>query len=281
MICIRSPTARLILLERLQGRLQLRGGDGHAVVLDGGRVEGPDLHGRDALLQQAFGDGVGLGHEAVQVFIGAGRRIEVPGRDGLDVVRPHIAVARAGVVDALLRAAQPAQHLVHRLLAHLAEQVPQRDVDGGCRAVLHARAGLRHGQVQHLAMQRLDVQRVPAQQAPGEGIVQVRLDCARAIESLAQADHPGVRMHAHPDDVGELAGPQCLDGRDLHAALPGHGLAVAHDADGGRADSLARFAAHGIPPPGREMSSRLHCVPRAPATMLWHARSPSRDGQRL
>ena len=67
-------------------------------------------------------------------------------------------------------------------------------------------------------MQRFDVQRVAAEQACGQRVMNVRLDCAGAVEGFAEADDAGVGVHAGPDDVGKLFGAKGFDGGDLHAS---------------------------------------------------------------
>src|SRR5204863_6347133 len=69
-------------------------------------------------------------------------------------------------------------------------------------------------------MDCLDVQGIVAEQAAGKGVMDLRLDCARAIEGLAKSDHACISVDAHPDDVGEFLGAQSLDRRDLHGNNP-------------------------------------------------------------
>ena len=173
------------LLERAQRGIQLGRRDMDAVIGDGRRVERPDFHGGDALGQQTFGQRPGVGHEGVQILVRPGDGVFVPVRHGLDLRRADIPGAGAGVVDALPVAAQAAQQLMHRLLRHVAEQVPQRDIDRRRGPGLGAGAGLRHRQVQHFAMEVLDPQRVLAQQACGQRVMDVRLDRAGPVERFA------------------------------------------------------------------------------------------------
>jgi hypothetical protein len=115
--------------------------------------------------------------------------------------------------------AEPAQHLVHRLAAGLAEDVPQRDIDGGDRAALRPGGGLGQRQRREVAVQRLDAQRVAPQQARRKGLVDVRLDGAGPEVGLAQAADSAIGMDPHPQQVGILAEPQGLDARDLQFLL--------------------------------------------------------------
>ena len=50
--------------------------------------------------------------------------------------------------------------------------------------------------------------------------MEVRLDCRRAEECLPQPGETLIGMHAHPEEVGELAQPQRFDFRDLHKGPP-------------------------------------------------------------
>ncbi len=215
-----SPDGAADLLERLDRLLHLRGGDEGTFVLLRRRVERPDLHRRDAAFEQAFGQFVGARHEAFEILVGTAGRAEAPVGHGADIVRADIAVARAGVVDALALAAEAAQHLVHGLAAELAEEVPERDVQCRGGAVLDAGRGLGHRQVEHVAVDRLDPERGPAEQARGEGVVDMGLDRAGAVEGLAQSDQPRIGVHADPEDIGEFLGAQRFDRGDLHRRLP-------------------------------------------------------------
>jgi hypothetical protein len=118
--------------EWLQRAVQVGARDIGAVRSLGICVEGPDFHPGDALLQQAFGQFIGTVQERVQVFVRAGRglRIQAPVFRRLSGFLAHVAIAGAGVVCADPFARQPAQQLVNGLAGRLAENVPQRDVDG-------------------------------------------------------------------------------------------------------------------------------------------------------
>ena len=145
MMSILSPTASRILSERLQRRGQVGAGD---VVAAGGlrrRIERPDLHAGDALLQQ---------RRAPARRRGAGSR-RGPRRGRRCCRRPQfstccrrgvadVLVAGAGVVGADALAGAAAEQLGDRLVGGLAAEVPERDVDRrGCRASRRRTSGSR------------------------------------------------------------------------------------------------------------------------------------------
>ncbi len=131
------------LAERRHRLVQLRGRDGAALGRLGSKVEGPDLHRRDALLQQGVRELIGAVEEGVQVLIGAA------GRRGIDApVRRSAARRRRVCSDSRRRCCRygcgratgrPGTG-ANRLARRLAEQVPQRDVHGRGGAHLHPAA---------------------------------------------------------------------------------------------------------------------------------------------
>jgi hypothetical protein len=159
---------------------------------------------------------VGAIHEGVEILERSLALANVPVGYGTDIARADIAIAGAGVVDAQLVPTQSAQHLVHRLLANLAEDVPQRDVDRRRRAIFRAGGRLRHRKVDHFLAQCFDVQRIAADQPSGERIVDMRLDRARSVERFAESDDFTVRVDAHPQYVREFFGPQGFKRSDFH-----------------------------------------------------------------
>ena len=203
---ILSPTALRIFSKGSIAFLSSRRRDVEAAVLLRRRIERPDLHGGDPAFQQALRQCVGAVHERVEILVRSLALAEVPVGYGADVLRAHVAIAGAGVVDAELVATQSAQHLVHRLLADLAEDVPQRDVDRRSCAVLRAGGRLRHRQVDHLLVERFDLQRIASDQSSGQRFVDVRLDRAGAIERFAEPDHSAVGVDADPEHVREFFG---------------------------------------------------------------------------
>ena len=101
-------------------------------------VEWPDLHTRDALVEEAPGEVVGAMQKRIQVLIRAGfvDRREPPVVHCLFAPGADIAIAGARVVDADAIAACTPQELVDGLTSDLAEQIPQRQVDSGVAATL-------------------------------------------------------------------------------------------------------------------------------------------------
>src|SRR5260370_31929107 len=124
--------------------LHLFRADEQAVILLRRWIERPNFHRANSALQQAFGKRVGTIHKAVEVFVGTFALAKAPVRHRPDIGGADVFVTRAGVVDALLVAAQTAEHLMHRLVAGLAEQVPPRNYDRGSGAIFDPGRGLRH-----------------------------------------------------------------------------------------------------------------------------------------
>ena len=121
------------LAERLQRPVEVARGDVVAVGFHRRMVERPDLHPRDALLQQAVRQLVGTVEEGVKVFVRAlGRALQSPVVRAPVGTAANVAIARASVVGADPVPAEAAQQLVNRLSRRFAEQVPERDVH--CRA---------------------------------------------------------------------------------------------------------------------------------------------------
>jgi hypothetical protein len=105
--------------------------------------------------------------------------------------------------------------LVERLSAHLAEDVPEGDVDRRVAALLDARA--RRAQV---AAERgcvpLDLERILAEQVGRNGLVQVGIDSLGAEERLSEAEVPFVCPHRDEEEIGELLEAEGVELRDLH-----------------------------------------------------------------
>src|SRR6185295_7712931 len=102
----------------------------------GMRIERPDLHAGDALLEQRLRQLVGAMQEGLEVLVGPLRlAVESPVPGVLSAGGADVAVARARVVGAYPFAARAAEQLIERLLADLAVKVPQREVEsrGGAR----------------------------------------------------------------------------------------------------------------------------------------------------
>src|SRR5437016_3050828 len=187
------------LLEGLDRFLHLGGRDVETTVLLRRRIERPDLHRVNAAFEQTLRQYVGSIHERVEVLERSFALANVPVGYRTNISRTDVAIARARVVDADLVATQATQHLVHRLLAHLSEDVPQSDVDRRGRAIFRAGGRLRHRKTDHFLAQRFDVQGIPADQSSGQRVVDMRLDRAGAIECFAEANGSAIGMNADPD----------------------------------------------------------------------------------
>ena len=142
MMSILSPTALRILRERLERRASSSAGEmSGRRVRSAAMIERPDLHAGDALLEQRVGEFVGAVQEAVEVLVGPACSPTPQLATGLAAARRGCSgsrrrCCRCGCDRATCRPAAVADRLADRL----AEEVPQRDVDGGVAARLHARA---------------------------------------------------------------------------------------------------------------------------------------------
>ncbi len=146
--------------------------------------------------------------------------------------RVRCLVAQETRVGGQARAQGPAQQLVDRRAAHLAEQVPQRDLDAADREHPEPTPPVDHGPAMHQVDHRLDAQRVLADDQRRQAL----LDDAhhrerRAVgEGLAEPGDALVGVHPHEDLLAGAAGPgrrrvhrperdgerHGLDGGDLH-----------------------------------------------------------------
>ena len=188
----------------------------------GGGVERPDLHPGDPLGEKALGELAGPAlEEGVEVLVRPLFRVgvgESPVLRHLGARRPHVPVAGAGVVGADRRAGHPAQEVHHGPPRRLAEEVPERDVEGRVGPGLdsgRARADV----IREREPEPVDGRRVPAEEAPGRGLVDVGGDGLGAEEGLAEAHQPLVGVKADEAEVGELAELDCLDGGHAHGTL--------------------------------------------------------------
>ena len=104
----------------------------------------------------------------------------------------------------ILIAAEAAQQLMDRLAGRLAEEIPERDIDGGEAAHLRAAAAETDiGRAQGVGV-LVDPQGILAQQIGRHAFMDVSRNRIGAEEGLAQADQPFIRMHLHPAKIGEL-----------------------------------------------------------------------------
>src|SRR5512145_218047 len=133
---------------------------------------------------------VGAMQESVEILVRPlGFPIEPPVLRALAAGGADVAVAGASIVGADRIAARTAQHLVERLVAHFAVQIPERDVERRGGARLNARAAPAEV-AGEAARERLHLERIASQHARRYIFVQVRLDALRGVTRLAQAAYP-------------------------------------------------------------------------------------------
>jgi len=141
-------------------------------------------------------------------------------------------VAQEARVGGQARALGPAQELVDRRAAHLAEEIPQRDLDAADREHAEPAAPVDHGAAVHEIHHRLDAQRVLSHDQRGQALLDHAHHRERRPvgEGLAQPGDVLVGVHAHEDLLAGAAGPRRrrahrlerdgerhgLDGGDLH-----------------------------------------------------------------
>ena len=115
-------------------------------------------------------------------------------RSSFDAMRPNtwwgwcamrIGIAAHGIAHAA------AQQLMDRLAAGPPPQIPQRDIDG--RTAAHFRAAAGEAQIaDQMRLMGLDGQGITPQQIGRDGLMDVRLNGARAVKTLAEAGDPVV-----------------------------------------------------------------------------------------
>jgi len=160
-------------------------------------VEGPYLHGFDALAEQ-------LGRQLAAM----------PVRPPFVVLM--FAVADTGIVDPDRLAAAAAEQIVNGLVRVLPQQVPERHVHCADGARLAAAVAEEIDRVEHILPVALDVEGAASQQKVGEHIVHHRADRARHVEGLAQPNQPVVGVDPYPGGIGLFVDPDCLQACDLH-----------------------------------------------------------------
>ena len=185
------------------------------MALLGRRVEGPDLHGRDAFTQQRLGQFIRMVQKALQVFVGSVVVGQAPVGTGLVGSAADVLVTRAGVVDTDAVAAFAAQCGVHRQVGGFAKNIPQRNVHRRVAPRLHTRPA--PAQVAgDVAVAGLDLQRVGANQLGCRPFVQIGFDRLCTHESFTQPHQAFIGVQAHPEDVGELAEADGFELGDFH-----------------------------------------------------------------
>src|SRR5579862_5222903 len=142
-------------------------------------IEGPNLHGPDALCQQMLCE-----------FAGATFSPQV-------IVR-ILSVADAGVVDGYALAIAASQQVVNGLSGVLAQQVPQSDINGGDGAHFRAGEAAEIDQRKKVVPVVLDIDGIAPDQEGREEIVYDCADCARQIVSFAEANQAIIGVDADP-----------------------------------------------------------------------------------
>src|SRR6266850_7560678 len=170
-------------------------------------VERPDLHRGDALLEKRLRELVGAVQERVEVLVRTFGSAQAPVRAGLLTRVADIAIAGAGVVGADRVAARAPKDLVERLVAELAVEVPERNVERGHSTRLDPRAA-KAEIARKAARQALDLQRVLAEHPRRNEFMQVRFHALGSEARLSQSDQPFVGMQPQPDEVREFAEAQ-------------------------------------------------------------------------
>ena len=91
-----------------------------------------------------------------------------------------------------------------RLVRRLTENVPQRDVDGGCRANLDARRAEADIGGKQQVGDAVDLQRVPADQLRRDIAMDMGCNGVCAAKRLTQPDDAFIGVHQHPQNVVQL-----------------------------------------------------------------------------
>ena len=112
----------------------------------------------------------------------------------------------------------PAEELVNRDAVELADDVPERDVDGRLRAREDGAASQEAGAANHLPV-RLDPGRILTDQIAAEIV-------HRCLDGLGSELHAGLSpardpfVGADPDERPLRRADECVDGGDLHVRSP-------------------------------------------------------------
>src|SRR5680860_1261013 len=180
-------------------------------------VEWPNLHPGDALFEKAHGQFAGAAEERIEILIRTQTHLrpDPPVFHRLTRLVPHVAIAGACVVNADVIARLAAEKLVERLIGHLAEDVPQCDVDRRISPHLDAGAAIADIAIEcaHVAV---NLKRVPADEVGRHGFMNVALDSPRPIKRLAESDQILVRIDPGEKDVWELIETYGFNLRNFH-----------------------------------------------------------------
>ncbi|MNV52401.1 hypothetical protein D3C71_1444900 [compost metagenome] len=204
------------LLEGFERRLQIGRRDILTLGLFRRLVEWPDLHRRDAFGKQRFRQFVGAVQEAVQVIIVLAGRKPVIGRR-LPRRLLDIFGARAGIVGADFLARKTAEQLRDRLASHFAENVPERDVEGGIAA--HFRTRRTEADIAHQFLrQKIDRQRIAADDTRDDIFVDIAFHRFGPEKGLPQSGNALIGVDQNPEQVAPLGDTHRLQLGDLHVS---------------------------------------------------------------
>lgn len=196
--------------DRLDPGPQLVGVDREPDVAHPGRVERPELHRRDALIEQRVRELLRRVVPAPQVLQSA--------RPATDLERrPTVLGSAARVVDRQAVARTAAQQFEDRAAGRLPEDVPQRGIDGGDRADLDARAS-EPGRIAIVERgpEPLDLRRVLTEQLRRGPLVKIAADRRGHHERVAGADETLIGLDPNVEDVRGVGEVDRLDAGDPH-----------------------------------------------------------------
>ena len=123
-------------------------------------------------------------------------------------------------------AGEAPQHLRHGHAGGLAEEIPERDVEGGIAAHLGP-GGAKAENARQVARKRVDLERVPADDAGRHDLVDIGFDGSRMKEGFAEARQALVGMDEQPEEVRSLGDADGFQPGDLHSCLPKSGRGIA------------------------------------------------------
>ena len=148
----------------------------------------------------------------------------------------HVARAGAGVVGADAVAREAAEELGDRLAGDLAEQVPQRDVEGGVAAEFGAgRAEADIGD--EVAGDAIDGERIAAEHLRRDHLMDVGLDGRGGEERLAEADQPSSVWTRTQMRLANSSGRMVSIAVIFMAPSPSQSTAASHHRTGRRASA--------------------------------------------
>ena len=159
---------------------------------------------------------IGAVEEAVQIVVVRGvRALQAKVGRCLTGCAPDVFGAGAGVVGPDLVAAKAAKKLGDGLAGRLAEQVPQRDVEG------RVAAGFGTGRpktevADQIRREQIDLLRVTPDHARCDVLVHIGFDGFGGEEGFAQPDEALVGVNMQPQQVRMFLDPDRFDLGDLH-----------------------------------------------------------------